>query len=100
MTSAQIKTESILADINLKNLPPKRKQEIYSKLLQHFTHFVVVSTLSYLTEEQFIKFKQHLRGSNEEIAALCAEVPGLAEFLETKLEQEYSLLKSFIKTNA
>lgn len=100
MNLTQIKTEAVLADLNLQNLPPKRKREIYAKLQRHFMRFILISTLSYLNEEQFTKFKQYLKESEAGISALCAEVPGLAEFLETRLEQEYQMLKSFIKVNA
>lgn len=86
----------LLKDLHLMQLPPKKKQEIFAKMINHFNRLVLVTTLSYLTEEQFSSFKKALnsKNSSDEIISFCSEIPGLSAAIEARLETEYRLFKA------
>ncbi|MBI4087721.1 MAG: hypothetical protein HY434_02745 [Candidatus Liptonbacteria bacterium] len=89
-------TEFLLKELGIGDLPDKDKKEVLDALFDHFNKVIIETAILNLDDEGVKKFKAALRGrhAEDEIASLCAGVPGLAEKIEEAVENEFQLIKA------
>jgi len=96
MISPNQDTDSLLKDLNMGDLEGKEREEVLERLEERFHKVVLSAVFDYLSESELEAFKLGLKSENSEaeVAALCASIPGLAEIIEKRLEEEYKQMKS------
>ncbi|OGE84952.1 MAG: hypothetical protein A3J48_00500 [Candidatus Doudnabacteria bacterium RIFCSPHIGHO2_02_FULL_46_11] len=99
MISAQIAADELLRDLNLQNIKFKDKQRIAKNILDHFRQVIIVEFLHNLTERELVRFKEVLDADNavEKVSAVAAQMPGLADQIERRVNQEISIIKAVMK---
>ena len=95
MLSAKQTAEKLCQELSLGNLSTAKKEEVYNKVMDHFSQVIVTTLISHLSEDQFERFKKALNAKDveAEVAVLAAEIPGLADAIESRIDEEYRLMK-------
>ena len=101
MITAKAATDRMIRDFKLNAVPPKKRRKILQKISDHFDKVIMITVLGSLSDEQFEGFRTALGSSdpNRSIGEIVAEVPGLSEKVEAKLELEYVLMKAALNLN-
>lgn len=90
--------DALLNEIGVKDLPESEKAEVIAKMLEHFDKLILETVVENLSDEQIGEFNQALDlaspGMEQEIIAITARVPGLAQKIEAAVRQEIIVLKS------
>ncbi|MBX4200389.1 hypothetical protein KW790_02955 [Candidatus Parcubacteria bacterium] len=98
MTTSRTKAEDFVKELGIET-----QDKDYIKTLKalegRFDEVVLKTVLARLSDEEFAQFKLALRSKHpqEEIAAITARVPGLADDIEIRLTDEYRLMQSVLK---
>lgn len=89
-------SEAILGELGIKNLNDKDAAEVLDALLDHFHKVIIETVILNLSEREIEKFKSALLGKNleEEIMAITAGIPGLAQKIEAAVENEITILRA------
>lgn len=93
--SPQQTADELLKELNLENLKGKQRQKVLAKLEEHFGSVILSTVVKHLSDEQFERFKNAVESEDieEEVAKITAEVPGLAEIIQKRLDEEMELMK-------
>lgn len=88
--------EALFRELGLKDLSEKDKKELLDALLDHFNKVIIETAILNLDEEGVRKFRSALgsRRLEEEVASLCASIPGLADKIEEAVENEFQIIKA------
>lgn len=78
------------------NLPQEQKDEFAERIQDHFSQITLEILVNRLNEEQFSQIEHLEPGSTqmiEKIQQLGAQVPGLADDIEKKLQEDVTYIK-------
>jgi len=98
MVELQSTADALLHELKLGHLQGKKRKAILDSIVDHFNKVIIVTLLSALSEEKFERFQKALKSTDfeGEIEKISAEVPGIGSIVESRIEQEYKLMKAFV----
>jgi len=88
--------QAILGAIGAKDLPEKDKSEVVDAVLDHMNKVVIETVILNLDEKQVEEFGAAVkkRDFEEEVTRICAQIPGLAQKIESAIEREFLVLRA------
>lgn len=89
--------DALLSEIGVKGLLEPEKSEVAAKMLEHFDRLILETVVDNLSDEQIAEFNQALDlvspQMEQKIIAITSRVPGLAQKIESAVQQEIIVLK-------
>lgn len=79
-----------------KNLYGDQRNQVADNLRNHFYNLIIDVTIDNMNEEQFMKVKDldfNSPEAEDKLIEVSAEIPGLAEMLEERLNQELATIQ-------
>ncbi|RJQ28651.1 hypothetical protein C4571_03230 [Candidatus Parcubacteria bacterium] len=89
-------SKTILEALGVENLSGRDAEEVVSAALDHVNKVILETVVLSLDEKQLVDFKAALQKETfeEEIAAITAKVPGLADAIEEAVQKEFLVLRA------
>lgn len=88
--------KTILEELGIAGLSENDEKEVVEKLLDHFNKVIIETAVLSLNEKEIADFRAALEAKNpeEEISAITAKIPGLADKIEEAVRNEFLVLKT------